>query len=155
MILLQSAYIVELLWSRSKQSQTQITALPSYAQVNPIIVALNYECSLAKFEKVVQDNPQWINCQFKGFPGADQRSSALSACASLTYTNYIRILLKYGADPIEAERWLKINGDEKAANLVKTLAGERALPQPHGIQPKSVDETNNPADDLPRHNQKI
>jgi hypothetical protein len=84
---------------------------------SPISLAVKYDAPDKTFEKVVKENLAWLPYQ-----PIDQVLAILPECAYERHTNYVRILIKNGADVEEAEKQL----NHKEGSLGSRLKGQQS-----------------------------
>lgn len=79
--------------------------------------------SLAEFDKTVREHPEWVNKKSEQFPDSESLS-VLSAYAITARTNHVRILIRNGADVMEALQWSKRNQCPECTRLILNVCNE-------------------------------
>lgn len=122
LVVLEAVVIYVLLW-RSFRVVLQPTIKPVSAEVNPLQTALRYDASEKKFEEIVSAYPDWI--YFRGSDPNTWNYTILESCAILNKTNYVRILIRHGANVDEAIKTLsRPPSFTNAVNLLRAVQVE-------------------------------
>ena len=95
---------------------------------SPISLALKYEAPDKKFEEVVKKNLGWLP-----YRQMLQSYTVLAECAILGRTNYVRILIKNGADVDVAVKDLTKLNEEEAVKLLKQVQIEVEQARTNGM----------------------
>lgn len=113
----EAVIIMILLGTRIQVNETPATAVRS-----PLELALEYEAPAEKFEQLVKKGPGWIH--YRSQNGGGYSWPILASCAILKKTNYIRILIRYGANVQQAIESLKETGSDDAIQLLRQMESE-------------------------------
>ncbi len=69
------------------------------------------------------ENPGWVNYRERcDFPIEEWTPSILARCASLGYTNHVRVLIKSGANVQDAIDWHEQFGSEDSVRIIQMVA---------------------------------
>lgn len=89
---------------------------------SPLFKVIEME-SFTEFEKKVGQHPEWMNQKSKHLPDSENLS-VLTAVAITARTNYVRVLIKNGADVAEALEWSKRNQCPNGMQLIVDVCKE-------------------------------
>jgi hypothetical protein len=124
-VLLEAMVIAGLALSRYR-----IVLTPTMRNVtvveSPLEMALRYEASDAKFQELVQEDPEWMSYRSK-----ISDMPILANCAAAKKTNYVRILIAHGADLEAAVTWLEKYQADEPLQLIREVESQLATKSKH------------------------
>ena len=117
------ALLALFVWSRPMIRGVRVKTERTAVAVSPLTEALEFESQDWKFEELVKRFPDYLSYSTPSRNGR-KGMSILSSCALLQKTNYVRILIRNGADVQEAIEWHRAFGSEAAAKLLAQCESE-------------------------------